>query len=378
MSLRKAEWCVFAFMAFFVAGCGDSPRTPPAIDLIRQAHDRMLTVDARIGTVSKLMAPGWDIGPRHRAGKRGAGQVDLPRMKEGGLDAAFFAIPVPQGPQTPEGYAPARESVLTAIDRIRRMAEEQASRIGLALSPEDAYRLEKEGKLAAFMGLGNAYALGTDLSLIEAFHGLGVRYLTLCGDSDNQVCDVATDHRDAPEDGGLSEFGRRVVAECNRVGMMIDLAGASERSFYDVLRSTRAPVIVSHAAARALRDHPRNLSDEMLRALAKNGGVVHISFSPDLLAGPGAAGRASVADIAEHILHATEIAGFDHVGIGSEFDSGGGVAGCEDVAGLLNVTMELMRRGVGEIELEAAWAGNTMSVLKRILASAAGKRGRGA
>ncbi|MCJ7487164.1 MAG: dipeptidase [Candidatus Aminicenantes bacterium] len=332
---------------------------------IRQAHDRMLTVDACIDSIGNILEPGWKIGERHKLKKQGGGQVDLPRMKEGGLDAAFFVVPVEQGERTPEGYASAWESAANAIDRIRLVAEENSLHIGLALSSGDAYRLEKEGKLAAFIGLGNGYAIGTDLSLIEWYHAKGVSYLTLCGDADNEICDSATD-RAHPEDSGLSGFGHRVVMECNRVGMIIDVSHCSEKSFFDVLSVSRAPVIVSHSAARALCDRPDNMSDAMIRALAEKGGVAQVCFVPERLARPTKKLGASVPDIADHIDHVTRLVGIESVGIGSAFNGGGGVAGCGNIGEMLNLTIELLRRGYGQHAVEAIWGGNIMRVLKQV------------
>jgi membrane dipeptidase len=245
------------------------------------------------------------------------------------------------------------------------VAEENSLHIGLALSSGDAYRFEKEEKLAAFIGLGNGYAIGTDLSLIESYHAKGVSYLTLCGDADNEICDSATD-RAHPEDSGLSGFGRRVVMECNRVGMIIDVSHCSEKSFFDVLSVSRAPVIVSHSAARALCDRPDNMSDAMIRALAEKGGVAQVCFVPERLARPTKKLGASVPDIADHIDHVTRLVGIESVGIGSAFNGGGGVAGCGNIGEMLNLTIELLRRGYGEYAVEAIWGGNIMRVFKQV------------
>jgi len=365
MGFRAVPSALLLISSLFCFRCGSGSESPAALDQIRQAHDRMLTVDARIDTIGKLLKPGWKIGERHDPGKSGGGQVDLPRMKEGGLDAAFFVVPVEQGERTPEGYANARESAAHAIDRIRRVTEENSLTILLALSPGDAYRFEKEGKLAAFIGLGNGYAIGTDLSLIESYHAKGVRYLTLCGDADNEICDSATD-RAHPEDSGLSDFGRQVVMECNRVGMIIDVCHCSEKSFFDVLGVSRAPVIVSHSAARALCDHPENMTDVMIRALGGKGGVILVCFVPERLVRPKTKVRAAVPDIVDHIDYVTRLGGIDSVGIGSAFDGGGGVSGCGDVGEILNLTIELLRRGYGEHAVEAIWGGNLMRVFQQV------------
>ena len=365
MGYRVVSSALLLIVCFFSVQCGPDGISPATMDQIRQAHVRMLTVDTHIDAALNLFKPGWNIGERHSSRKAGGSRVDLPRMKEGGLDAVFFVVSVHQGDLGSKGHANARETALRAIDQIKRMTEDHSRQIGLGLSPDDAYRLEKEEKLTAFIGLENGYAIGTDLLLIADYHAKGVRCLTLCGEADNAICDSATDPAN-PEDRGLSDFGRMVVAECNRVGMIIDVAHCSARSFSNVLALSRAPVIVSHSAARALCDHPENLTDMMIRALAETGGVIQISFDPRQLTQLKPPDRASVPDIVDHIDHVISLVGFGSVGIGSDLDGGGSVSGCRDVSEVLNITIELLRRGNSEQALEAIWGGNIMRVFKQV------------
>ncbi len=389
------------------AGCRVD-RTPAGIETrARELHRRMLTVDTHCDTAFNLLRTDWKIGDRHDPAKRDSGRIDLPRMKEGGLDAEFFAAFVGQGPRTPEGYAKAKEAAVRVIDAVHAMTAEYAATIGLGLVPADAYRLKKEGKLIAFLGMENGYPIGLDLSLVGFFYDKGVRYITLCHSSDNDICDSSTDRRD-PADGGLSEFGRKVVAECNRLGMMVDVSHASDKSFYDILRATRAPVIASHSSARAVCDNPRNLSDDMLRALKANGGVIQICFlanyvktfpaSPEreqalrelektygnlrsiqdeALRAKARAEREAidrkypperptVKDLVDHIDHVRKTIGIDHVGLGTDFDGGGGIVGCDDVSGMIHVTEEMMRRGYTDKEIAKVWGGNFMRVFARV------------
>jgi membrane dipeptidase len=330
-------------------------------------------------------------------------------MKEGRLDAEFFAAFVGQGPRTPEGYDKAKERALQEIDAVWKMGDEYASLIGVGLGPDDAYRLKKEGKLTAFIGMENGYPVGQDLSLVKFFYDKGVRYITLCHSSDNDICDSSTDRRE-PEDMGLSDFGRDVVADCNRLGMLVDISHASDKSFFDVIETSRAPVIASHSSARAVCDHPRNLSDEMLRALAKNGGVIQICFLGSYVKAPEPSperdaalkeleakyggnlrsiqdetlraearaefqkinetfpqSRANVEDLVDHIDHVKNLIGVDYVGIGTDFDGGGGLEGCDDVSGMVHVTEELLRRGYTEEEIEKIWGGNFMRVFRKVI-----------
>lgn len=407
--VRRRELCAGLALGFFVlSGCRVSLDEKTVSRRAREIHARILTLDTHCDTAFNLLRTDWKIGDRHESGPRSSGKVDLPRMAEGGLDAEFFAAFVEQGPRTPEGYAEARRIVEQRIDAIRRMTLEYPNLVGLALRPDDAFRLKKEGLRAAFIGIENGYAIGKEISLISAFHQKGVRYLTLCHTSDNDICDSSTDRRN-PGDDGLSEFGKSVVRACNDAGMIIDVSHASDKSFDGVLKITRAPVIASHSCARALCDSPRNLSDGMLRALARNGGVMQMCFLSSYIKKPVTnpqkdearralavkygpirdiqdeslrrkaigefealearfpGGRATVKDLADHIDHAVRVAGIDHVGIGTDFDGGGGIVGCEDVSGMTRITEELLRRGYSGKQLEKIWSGNFMRVFRRVI-----------
>ena len=375
----------------------------------RAIHDRVLTVDTHCDTASRLPGGTWDIGVRHEPGQRASGKIDLPRMAEGGLDAEFFAVFVGQGERTEHGYTRAKEWALKTIGALETMFDKYPNLVGPALTPDDAYRLEKEGRRAAFIGMENGYPVGKTLSNIEEFYKLGVRYITLCHSRDNDICDSSTDRQDQ-EDRGLSDFGREVVAECNRLGMMVDISHASDRSFADVLRTTKAPVIASHSSCRALSDNPRNLSDEMIRSLARNGGVIQICFLSNYVRAPkpnpdrekalqalqekyGARrdmqdeavrkkameeydvinarypeDKATLRELVDHIEHVIKLVGIDYVGIGTDFDGGGGVAGCDDVSEMFRVTEELVRRGYSEKEIAQIWGGNIMRVFRGVVA----------
>jgi membrane dipeptidase len=390
------------------AGCGSKAPAPTVEDQARALHAHMLTVDTHCDTAFNLLRPDWKIRDRHDPQARTSGKIDLPRMKEGGQDAEFFAAFVGQGPRTPEGYAKAKETADKVLDAVRKMTEDDSDLIGLGLVPDDAYRLKKEGKLTAFLGIENGYPVGQDLSLVEYFGNKGVRYITLCHSSDNDICDSSTDRLE-PEDKGLSAFGRKVVAECNRLGIMVDVSHASDKSFSDILAVTKAPVIASHSSCRAICDNPRNLSDDMLRALAKNGGVIQTCFLSAYVKTPrpnperDAAlkelenkygrlrgisddstrekvmaeyraidekfpqDRATVKDLVDHIDHVRDVIGVDHVGIGTDFDGGGGVVGCDDVSGMIHVTEELIRRGYSDQDIEKIWGGNFMRVFRKVL-----------
>lgn len=409
--MKKPALALILTAGILAAACV-SAQTPLSVEQrARELHARILTVDTHCDTPMRLLRPGWNINQRHDPADRAGGKIDLPRMKEGGLDAEFFAAFVGQGPLTPEGYERAKASALRAVEAVHEMTREHAAMIGLAVDPAGARRLKKEGRLAAFIGMENGYPLGRDLANIELFYDQGVRYITLCHSSDNDICDSSTDRR-APEDRGLSEFGREVVAECNRLGMIVDISHASDKSFFDVLAVTKAPIIASHSSCRAVCDNPRNLTDDQLRALAKNGGVIQICFLgayvkamppvpereralKELEAKYGnirqigdeavrreamaareeinqkfPQARPHVRDLVDHIDHVRDVVGIDHVGIGTDFDGGGGIVGCDDVSEMIHVTEELIRRGYTDREIEKIWGGNFFRVFEKVIALA--------
>jgi len=366
-------------------------------------HREVLTIDSHTDTPLRMMQKGFDISVRHDPRKEYT-KVDFPRMKEGGLDGAFFGAFVSQGPRNLQGYEKVKQKIMILFDTIDNAVYRYPELAGLAVHPDDAYRLEKEGKRAVFIGIENGYSIGKDLTLIEEYYRHGARYITLCHTKNNDICDSSTD---TTEFNGLSRFGKTVVAEMNRVGMMIDISHASDKSFYDVLSISKAPVIASHSCSRALCNNPRNLDDDMLRALAKNGGVVQMCILSDYVKAPepnptrdslhGAVYHkyhdwdnlteeqvrnyrkemraidakfpselATVADVVDHIDHIVKIAGIDHVGIGTDFDGGGGVEGCFDASEIGNITLELVKRGYSKEQIRKIWGANLMRVMNEV------------
>ncbi len=376
-------------------------------------HAKVLTVDTHCDTAMSMTRSNWDVGERHEPGKPGSGLIDLPRMKEGGLDALFFGCFVGQGPLTSEGYAKAKERALLELDAVDKMCQKYPNLVGPARTPADAYRLKAEGKRAAFIGMENGYPIGKDLSLLELYAKRGIRYLTLVHSSDNDICDSSTDRQRKPgQERGLTDFGREVVAACNRLGVMVDVSHMSDKSFYDVLEASKAPIFASHSCCRALCDNPRNLTDDMIRALAGNGGVLQMCFLSSYLKAPKPnperekalkeleakygprravasisdealrakaqqeyqavmqkfpGERANVKDVVDHLDHIIKLVGDDYAGIGTDFDGGGGVAGCSDVSQMFHVTMEMLRRGYSEKTIGKIWGGNVMRVLQKTI-----------
>ncbi|MCX6556732.1 MAG: dipeptidase [Candidatus Aminicenantes bacterium] len=382
---------------------------PKLLKKALRIHQRALTVDTHCDTPFKLLEKDWDIGQYHQPGEPNSGCQDLPRMKAGGLDATFFAVFVAQGPRIPEGHAKAK--AIAILDAMDGMFKKYPDRCALALTAGDARRLEKEGKTAIFIGMENGYPLGHDIALLDYFYSRGVRYVTLAHTADNDICDSSTDRRD-PEDHGLSDWGRQVLRRMNELGIMIDVSHISDRSFWDVLALTKAPVIASHSCARALSDSPRNLSDDMLLALKKNNGVIQLCILDDYVKQPppdparkkafdefmkkeeALGGWSNITDQAtkdalekeyhdlgtrypsppvyvrdavDHIDHIVRLIGIDHVGIGTDFDGGGGLADCSDVTQLKNFTIELVRRGYSEKDIAKIWGGNALRLLQQVI-----------
>ena len=374
-----------------------------------EIHDRILTVDTHADTPLRMIEPGFSLGERHDPRETGS-KVDYPRMAEGGLDAIFFAAFVAQDIRDDDGHSRAKALCLQMIDSIAASTQKNSKLVGLALNPDDAYALEKEGKRAIYVGIENGYPIGNDLSNVELYYEKGVRYITLVHSANNDLADSATDP-DGPEHGGISIFGGDVVKEMNRLGIMVDVSHGNDSVFYDAIRLSKAPIIASHSNARAVTNHRRNMTDEMLKLMAKNGGVVQLTMLADYLreAPPNkerdsaiAAFRASrkpagemtkeertalrqtfreinekypvppatVKHVVDHIDHIVKVAGIDHVGIGCDFDGGGGIEGVFDVSEVMNITVELVKRGYTEEQIQKIWGGNLIRVFREVQAVA--------
>ena len=387
-----------ALIALFVTGCSSSEEL-----LIKQAdkiHQSILTVDTHCDTPMNFSESNFDLGIKHEEGC-----VDLPRMVEGGLHAEFFAVFIGQGPRNDSSFNEVHKFALNIFSEIHKNISKNSDMAELATTAEDAYRLKKAGKIAAFIGVENGYPVGKDISRVKQYYDLGARYLTLSHTKNNDICDSSTDPN-GPENNGLSEFGIQVVKELNRLGMMVDISHISDKSFYDVLKVTNSPVIASHSSCRALCGSPRNLTDDMLVALKENGGVIQICILSDYLKTPEPNRElddkiselkvkygdfnnlpdsirknyrseyneirkkykklATVKDVVDHIDHVVQVIGVDYVGIGTDFDGGGGVDGCRTVAEMKNITIELLRRGYSKADITKIWGANVMRVLKKV------------
>ena len=382
------------------------------IALAQGIHERTLTIDTHDDIPLNFATA--EVDPADPESGR---QVTLPKMRDGGLDAGFFIVYVGQGERTPKAYQDAYNEAIQKFDAIHRMTEEMyPDLIELAYSPEDVRRIHSEGKLVAAIGIENGYPIGEDLSKIGEFYNRGGRYITISHFGHNQICDSSVPKSDEPlsEHDGVSEFGEQVIAEMNRLGIMVDVSHISKTSMLDAVALSKAPVIFSHSGVAALNEHPRNADDEMLLALRENGGIIQCVALGEFVKTPEGtpefqeglrAFRAeygitatdnfgiirqltqqsgdrqteymekigglnkeygvpdiNVADFVDHIDHAVNLIGIDHVGISSDFDGGGGVAGWNDASESFNVTLELVRRGYSEEDIKKLWGENTLRV----------------
>ena len=320
----------------------------------KRLHTRLLTLDTHCDTP---MFFGQDINFAARDEKI---KVDLHKMTEGRQDATIMVAYLPQKERTEEALLAATAKADRLLNGIEEMVAKNCTSVDIAYRPEDLYRLKREGKKAIMLGIENGYAIGKDLRNVERFRRRGVVYMTLCHNGNNDLCGSA---RYNEENLGVSEFGEQVIREMNRVGMMIDLSHGGERSFYEALEISRTPIVCSHSSCRALCDHPRNLTDEQLRAIAKRGGVVQVCLYGGFLH----AGRpATICDAIDHIHHMVNIMGIDHVGIGSDFDGDGGIIGCNDSSELINLTRFLLAERYGEEDIRKIWGGNFLRIMEEV------------
>ncbi|MFT7773750.1 dipeptidase [Roseateles sp.] len=398
MSLRVTIAALAVLGAFTCRPSIAAPVSEAALAL----HHRIMVLDSHIDTPRLLERPGWNILERHTAAVD-LSQVDWPRLREGGLNGAFWAIYTPQGSRDLQGRASAAQHGLAQLMRLNDLVERHPRQFGLALDSADARRLVAEGRHAVFISMENAEPVASDPALLDTYHRHGLRMLGLVHASNNAVADSATA---APEWHGLSPVGRQLVQRANCLGILLDASHASDDVFDQLLEISATPIVLSHSASRAITEHRRNLDDARLVKLAKKGGVMQVTLyssylSPlkddprraallqplyaqirqmaalqpaefQALAGqigeverryPKA--RASLDDFMKHLLHVLKLVGPAHVGIGADWDGGGGVEGVADVSELPRITERLMQAGYSESEIAAIWGGNLMQALDR-------------
>jgi membrane dipeptidase len=364
----------------------------------RQLHFSSIVVDTHDDTTQRFLDGDFDLGPRNASGS-----IDIPRMKEGGLDAIFFSIWMPSKITGPEAV----KRALIQIEDVREQVRRHSAELVLASTAVEIREARKQGKIAALIGVEGGHMINSDLNVLRQYAALGVRYMTLTHSGN---CEWADSSTGKPVHNGLTDFGKDVVREMNRLGMMVDISHVSDKTFRDALEVSRAPLIASHSSCRALCDHPRNMSDDMMRALAAKGGVIQINYHVGFLsqefrnaekANPkvneaialevhyrcgdregcqliegdkitreyvdqGKLPRVEWTKIIDHIDHAVRVAGVDHVGLGSDFDGANMPFGMEDVAKLPKITEALLQKGYSESDVKKILGENTLRLMSEV------------
>jgi membrane dipeptidase len=364
-----------------------------------QVHSRAIVLDTHADTTQRMVFdPRFNIGERHSDGN-----IDIPRMRDGGMDALFFSIWVPSDVTGP----PAVKRAFDQIDAVREAVRTHPNDLVLAATVADVRKAAADKKIAALMGMEGGHMIDDDMRLLRDYYALGVRYMTLTHFKNNNWADSSTDK---PAHNGLTAFGKDVVREMNRLGMMIDISHVADKTFYDVIGLTKVPVIASHSSSRVIANHPRNMTDDMMRALAKNGGVIMINYHAGFLSEEfrvasekrsgniveqmaemskkcggneacttmeddrmdheammnGQLPKVFWEKIVEHIDHAVKVAGADHVGLGSDFDGATMPLGMEDVTKLPKITDALLKKGYSEQDVEKILGGNLLRVMEAV------------
>lgn len=407
-----------AIFALFAGHCAAADATQEIIDKAKDIHRRVITVDTHVDIPPNFATAAYDP---MKPGPRGQ-QVHIPTMIEGGLDATFIIVFVGQGPRTDAGYAKALSDAFVKFAAIHRVTSDMyPDQIELARTADDVRRIDAAGKKVALIGIENGYPMGKDLRLLDQFYDYGARYFGLIHTGHNDLGDSSVPNRrlkePAEEHGGLTDLGRQVVHRLNELGIMVDVSHASRQTSLDIIAESNAPVIASHSSLKGIYDHPRNMSDEELTAIKESNGVVQVvAFDSYLRAVPQgkqdaiaalweemgiksfgdfrkltgddlktydskmaeielAFPKAGVKDLADHIDYAVSKVGINHVGIASDFNGGGGIAGWSDASETFNVTLELVQRGYNEDQIAKLWGGNLLRVLADVEAYARNSKG---
>ncbi|MFT3754662.1 MAG: dipeptidase [Pseudoxanthomonas sp.] len=410
MKSRIPSKAVPLFAAMLLAlATGAYAGTGPAVisEQAKAIHAKAINLDTHLDTPALFGQPGWKISDRHSFAGDGS-QVDYPRMVEGGLDGGFWVVYTGQGPLDEMGKIKARDFGLKRLGEIREMVAGNADKFELATVAGDAARIKAEGKKSVYISMENAYPLSHDPSLLRYYFKAGLRMLSLVHGSQNDFADSSGISEGAVgEFGGLSEKGRQMIVEANKLGIIIDHSHASPQVFDQMIELSKAPIILSHSGAWDVHHHPRNLDDARLRKLAEHGGVIQVNSLASYLIDDGAtpAYRADVSkiyaeyggrrglspedrkeavakidalkkkykiksadfdDYMRHLLHILKVAGWQHVGLGADWDGGGGVKGYQEITELPKVTQALLDAGYNEEQIIAVLGGNTIRLIEKV------------
>lgn len=406
----KPAWlliaALFCFCSLVSAAELTNPETGVDLQQAKAIHERVIALDSHVDIAREYM-----LKPEFDPGKTTNMKVDLDKMEQGGLDVVVFIVYVAQGPRTPEGYAAAKKAADIKFSAIHKMADTYSNRIEIAYNSEDVKRIVDAGKKVAIIGIENGFILGYDahsLDLLEDYYKRGARYLGLTHSGNNDICDSSSASKKWGDTenalNGMSEFGRKVVAKANDLGMMVDASHSSRQCMMQAIDASRAPIIASHSGVKAMADSSRNLDDEQMRKLAESGGVMQLvaytgfikpdparnqafndleesvrleygaeefsyklhEFTPSYQAGVVQINidypLATVSDFIDQVQYAANLIGIDHVGISSDFDGGGEVDGWSSAAESFNITVELLKRGYNEEQIGKIWSGNLLRV----------------
>ena len=318
---------------------------------VHRTHDRVLTLDTHCDT------PMFFPKGIHFEQRDPKILVDLHKMTEGRQDATIMVAYLPQPTENPTAYAD------DIFDKIEEIVKQNKDYIGIARTPDDLWMNKHRGLKSIMLGIENGIALNGKLENLQHFKERGIVYMTLCHNGDNDICDAASKSENTH--GGVSAFGEQVIHEMNRLGIMVDLSHGGEKSFYDALDISSKPIVCSHSSSRALCDHPRNLTDDQMRALAAKGGVAQTTIYNGFLRRDG---KATILDVMAHLEHAIDVMGIDHVGLGTDFDGDGGVCGIADSSELINFTRQLLARRFSEQDIQKIWGGNFLRVMREVQA----------
>ena len=320
----------------------------------KRLHNRILTLDSHCDT------PMFFDQQINFASRDPKILVDLHKMTEGHLDATIMVAYLEQQGLTDEDLLAATAKADRILNEIEAMVAKSSAHVNIAYTPADLYRLKAEGKKAIMMGIENGYAIGKDIANVERFRNRGIVYMTLCHNGNNQLCGSC---RDNEENLGVNAFGEQVIHEMNRVGMMVDISHAGVQTFYDALDISTKPIVASHSSARALCNHPRNLYDDQLKALAAKGSVAQVTLYNGFLK---EVGQATIEDAIAHLNHMVDVMGIEHVGIGTDFDGDGGIIGCASASELINFTRHLLKERYSEEDIRRIWGGNFLRVMEEV------------
>ncbi|MBQ0024516.1 MAG: dipeptidase [Bacteroidales bacterium] len=322
-------------------------------------HDRIISVDTHTDTALDIV----------RGREESRIEASPLKLKEGRVDCCFYPIYVGQKKLTDEDRLAAYSYAMSMMTGIEKYIASHPDGMAVALSSDDIIRYKSEGRQCFVMGLENGFPIGNDISKVKEFYDKGARIITLCHNYHNDICDAAIDSVTAYH--GLSDFGRKVVAEMNTLGILVDLSHASTETLVDCIQYSKAPVIASHSCVYALKHHPRNLKDAEIVAIASKGGVVQVTTGKWALSDLPKE-KVNISTFCDHVEYVRNLVGVEHVGIGTDFDGGGGMVQLENSSKMKFITVELLRRGWTEDDLRLFWGGNVLRVMKEVEDVAAG------